>query len=804
MRALFGGIVIAMAVLTSGAPAAADSIHRNMTITDAIEVVRGQGVTIAYSSRLVKEWMSVREQPHETDQIAALRDALSDYSLDLVPTDSGTWLIVAAEKTPLAIQRDAAAKSAPVVDVKTPPPLDEITIVASVHEMYSRHTADQFLTEDDIRLMPHIADDAYRALHNMPGVAASDFQAPFYLRGGAINEVKFQLDGIEMLEPFHMRTLYEPLSIIDPGIIGEARVLSGGFTSRHGNYMSGVIDVATERPDSEPKFELGVSFVSAFARSSGMFNDERGSYFISVRRGYLDLLADAVTDEGEELTPRYGDLFAKTDYWLNDAVNVSASTLLASDKVSFVDPNDGEDFGEHSDQQHFWLTTTVDFDSGISSNTSIFSANIESVEDGSQINPPFETVYRYFNRDIDVFGVQSNLTVPIGEQNVIEVGAVYRDLSSYLDYRLNSLRQSDFVNNGAPFTLVRDLQTQSDGAEIELSSSYRHRMNDRFIWELGVRWDRQTYTGDVDDTQVSPRFNALYKLSDRAELRLAWGDFYQANAIQDLALPDGDTSYYEAERAEHRVIGLRYHINADFELQADVYQKLYKSLRPRYENLLDIYEFAPESNFDRTKVDPQTGQAYGAELTLKNRNSAPLNWWLNYTWSKAEDEIDGVTVLRSWDQRNAVTANVTWRGELWSISAIARYHSGWPRTPLLVEPVIDANDNVVGIIPDLSQRNVSEFDDYSRVDLRISRSVPLSRGSFEYYLEVFNVFDVENLCCTSNHTLSFGQGVSVSPQFDQYLPLFPSFGFIWRFGPGADSQEPGMPQAAVARTRQQD
>jgi hypothetical protein len=63
--------------------------------------------------------------------------------------------------------------------------------------------------------------------------------------------------------------------------------------------------------------------------------------------------------------------------------------------------------------------------------------------------------------------------------------------------------------------------------------------------------------------------------------------------------------------------------------------------------------------------------------------------------------------------------------------------------------------------------------------------VPLERGSFEYYLEVFNVFDISNQCCTSGHSLSFGPSVSASPQYDDYLPLFPSFGFVWKFGPGA-------------------
>lgn len=765
-------------------PLRAAEIADGMLIVDAIEVVRSDGYQVSYSSRLVGNWMRVRGTPTSSNPIEALRGALSSYDLDIVEVSRGSWVIIAAEKQP--DDEPPPVSPEPVKEVAEPPALDEITIVASRHAMYSRNAADQFLTAEDIQLMPHVADDAFRAFHRLPGVAASDFQAPFNLRGGAVDEVKLQINGVEIVEPFHMRTLFQPLSIIDPGIIGVAQVLSGGFTAKHGQHMSGVIDIVTELPDNEPVHDVGVSFVSAFARSRGRFANGRAGYFVSARRGYLDLIADAVVDDGEELTPRYSDLFASLDYQLSDSVDVSIQTLLSDDDVTFIDPGDGENFGENSDQQHLWLTSAMEFDSGIFGDVSVFTSNINSVEAGSQDNLPAEVVTRYFDRTIDVTGIRTDWALPIGDNNVFEIGGIYRDLAADYDYRLNSIRRSDFVNNGAPFALIRNIQHSVEGSDAAVYASYRRRVNDKLIVELGARWDGQDYSDVEDDSQVSPRFNAQYSISDAAELRLAWGKFIQPQAIHELAIPDGDLNFYEPEIAEHRVIGLRYQLRTNLELQADLYQKIYDDLRPRYENLLDIYEFAPESNFDRTRVSPVSGEAYGAELTLRGGHNRNIEWWLNYTWSKAEDTIDGTTVLRSWDQRNAATANLMWRGEKWRFSLVARHHSGWPRTPLLVEPVIDNNNNIVGVTPDLSERNSSTFDDYSRVDFRISRDVPLRNGSFEYYFEVFNVFDQSNQCCTTDHTLSIGQGISVAPEFDEFLPLFPSFGFIWRFGPGAD------------------
>ena len=758
-------------------------VQERMTLVEAIDAVRSEGYRISYSTRLVQTWMRVRETPSAADPLDALRTALASYSLAVVPGAQDLWLIVEA---PSADQEpESAPQAAPVVEKYAAPALDEITIVASRHTMYARNAADQFLTAEDIQRMPHVADDAFRALHRLPGVAANDFQAPFNLRGGSADEVVVLVNGVELVEPFHMRTLFQPLSIIDPGIIGKADVLSGGFTAKHGRYMSGVIDIATREGESDSIHELGVSFVSAFARSRGRFADDKGAYFLSARRGYLDLLADAIVDEDEELDPRYSDLFASFSYDVGDSTTLAVEALLTKDDVRFFDPDDGEDFGENSEQQNLWITAESDHRGGILSQTSLFASNVESLEDGSLQEGSTQAVFRTYERDVEQFGIQTDWTIPFGDDHVVELGARYRDLSADFRYLLNSRRTSDFVNNRVPFAIIRNIDSSSRGEDLGAYLSYRQRVNERFVWEIGGRWDKQTYVRGADNSQVSPRLNLMYDIGTRTQLRLAWGDFHQAQRIQDLAVEDGDLTYYDAEHAEHRIVGVRHTFRNAIELQADLYQKRYRELRPRYENLLDIYEFAPESNFDRAQVSPSSGEALGAEVTLRSNASGTFNWWLNYTWSEVQDTINGVEVRRSWDQRNAVTANLSWRGERWSLSLIARYHSGWPRTPLLVDAIVDGNNNIVGVTADLSRRNSAEFDDYSRLDVRISRRVALSRGSFEYYFEVFNLLDSANQCCTSNHRLSIGQGLTVSPEFDDFLPFFPSFGFVWRFGAGA-------------------
>ena len=783
MRCLISTLALIMIGVAS---ARAAEINTRMSIVEAIDALRAEGYQIAYSTLLVKDWMRVRENPAGADPIAGLRQVLSAYDLALEEQIAKRWLVVKADPA----LREAKADPAPVAPIAAPKspapvPIDEITIVGSRHSMFSTNATDQFLTGSQIRQLPHVADDAFRAFHRLPGVAASDFQAPFNVRGGATDEVLVELNGVEIFEPFHMRTLFQPLSIIDPGIIGEAGVLSGGFTARHGNYMSGVIDITTERSSAPAQHELGVSFFNAFARSKGAMLGGRGSYLLSARRGYLDLVADQVTDDGEKLSPRFADLYANLSYDVSDNVEVSLQALLSDDDVRFVDPDDGENFGEESSLRYLWLTASADISPRVRASSSLLSGRVDSTESGSQLNFPSEDLRRFFDRQVDVTAVQTDWSFLLADSHFVEAGVRYRDLSATFDYRLNATRSTSFVDNGVPFSVTRDLQQAAAGSDLGVYGSYRRRIGQRLTFEAGLRWDSWDYAGSGRDDEMSPRFNAVFDVGERAEIRAAWGRYAQPQSIGDLDVPDAELEYHSVERAEHRVLGLRYRFKTGLALQADMYEKRYLDLARRYENVLDLYEFTPESNFDRIRIDPESGRVRGIELTLNHQLGDALDWWFNYTWSEAEDRVDGVDVRRNWDQRDAVTANLTWRPGDWTISIIARYRSGWPRTPLLVSPVTDSSGSVVGVTADLSRRNTEEFEDYSRVDIRASRTRQFKRSSFEYYFEVFNVFNQENQCCTSSHTLSISPGVTVAPQFDDFLPFFPSFGFVWRFGPGA-------------------
>jgi hypothetical protein len=778
-----------LALLTIAIAADAAEITDRMSLVEAIESLATQGIEIAYSSQLVKPWMRVRNTPLESEPLAALREVLAVYGLALNEAADNRWLIVrGAPGTTVAIESTGGVEQDIEPRPVTLPPLEEVMIVASRHSLFDRQdSGDQFLTGDEIRLLPHIADDSFRAFHRLPGAAADDFSAPFHLRGGTVDEVKVVLDGLEIFEPFHLRTLFSPLSIIDAGVIGQAQVFSGGFAADFGNHMSGVIDISSDLPDTRPVHELGVSFVSSFARSSGIFASGRGNYQISGRRGYLDLIADQKEDKGEQLVPRYNDVFARASYTLNDTVDVTAQVLLASDKVRFSQPSEGREVDDRSSLDHVWVAIDLEPTDSLILRNVLFTGRVESMEDGRSSNPPAETLTRLYSRNVEISGLQSDLDLRVNARKMWKIGARYRKLEADYDYFIDSVRHMYVGSFDVQSTVQRNIVASRQGDEFGVFVDYRFQPSSRAVLEVGLRWDKQTYTDTEERQQLSPRLSGLFRLGDRTDLRIGWGHYYQPQGIQNLQVEDGVEEYYPAERAEHLVAGIRHRFESGMELQADLYSKNYSDIHPRFENALDMYEFAPESTFDRVRIEPDSAESQGVELTLRNRQTNGFDWWLNYTWSKVEDEINGANVPRSWDQRHAFTANLAWRGDRWSLSAVGGYHSGRPRTNLLVSPILNGAGDVVGIDTDLSQRNSGRYDGYSRVDIRLSRDVDLPHSYFQFYFEIFNLFNTTNECCVPGHKLAPGSSVAASPVYDDYLPLFPSFGFVWTFGPGISS-----------------
>jgi len=350
----------------------------------------------------------------------------------------------------------------------------------------------------------------------------------------------------------------------------------------------------------------------------------------------------------------------------------------------------------------------------------------------------------------------------------------------------------DYVSSAEYFglpALYPDLPEQVDRAASAAPNggSYGAYFADRLkvspdtILEWGLRWDDQTYTGLVSDSQLSPRMSLLHKLGERTDLRLSWGRYHQSQGIQELQVEDDVTNFWPAQRADHLIAGIQHRLQNGVALRLELFHKDMQDVRPRFENLYDPLGVIPELQPDRIRLDPTSAQADGAEFSV-TRASDNWHWWASYTWSKVTDHIDGRDEYRSWDQRHAVQAGIGWSGDYWDISLAASAHEGWPTTDLsLVQDGLDPDGEPVYVVVP-GPRNALRHDDFASIDFRASRRFDVRRGTLTFFVEISNITDRQNVCCIDWDIADDAQGnPELEHSFDYWLPRLPAIGVLWEF-----------------------
>src|SRR4051812_7502111 len=234
-----------------------------------------------------------------------------------------------------------AALTAVVIAQQTAEPvrLGEFVVTPSRYGVTEARTStNATLTSTELETLPQIGDDLYRSIARLPGLAADDFTASFWVRGAPNSEVLARLDGMELIEPFHLRDIEGALSIVDPQTISELELTTGGFTVDYGNRLAGVLLMETKTPRAA-RTKLGLSLTGLGAMNQGQTSNGRGDWLVAARRGYPDI-ALRVAGRDDEVQPRYYDATAKFEYKLAPAQTLSLHALHASDALRYQRTND--------------------------------------------------------------------------------------------------------------------------------------------------------------------------------------------------------------------------------------------------------------------------------------------------------------------------------------------------------------------------------------------------------------------------------------------------------------------------------
>lgn len=741
-------------------------------LAEALRELQSRGLRLIYSDDVVTSDMLVRAEPRATQPRKILDELLREHALRAEDGPRGSLVVVRGK---VRDERPRRQSASPPVPPQMPVTLEEIVVTPSRFTILRQEAESrQFLSREEVRRVPHLSDDLYRAIGRIPGTTSADVSARFNLRGGEEDEVLVLVDGAEIYDPFHVRDLYRAFSTIDAEAVGSVDVLSGGYPAEYGGRMSGVVDITTLSP-AETKHEIGISLLNTRLLSQGTFAQSRGAWLFSLRRGYLREVLTLV-DEADDIDPRYYDLLGKVQWTIGELAVVSAHVMASRDRMTLQDGPGTTGRGNYDDR-YLWLNLRRSWTDALFTQSVLTWGTMRRDRSGTFDNEfDLQRGQLEDHHQATFATLKNDATLRLSPRQLLKFGATARRVRARFDVEGSSVIPFAIFELGSPpREVVRSIHVRPSGNELNAYAADRVRISDSVVAEAGLRAGSESYT--PDGVHLSPRLNVAWTPSPRTSVRAAWGLFHQPQAIHELQVEDGVTEYQPAQRSEHRVLGIE-HSFRGIEARLELYDKTLTHLRPRYLNLYDRLLIFPELRADRIRVAPESGHARGAELLVRSDAAQPLSAWISYTLARVTDKITdhagGRDVPRDWDQRHAMTFSVNYqRGPKWNFNLAGTWHSGWPTTPVL------ARVEGTQLFTELGPRASTRLPDYQRLDFRASRTA----GAFSFFVELFNLLGRENV--TRVNTFTFRQDaageVTAIPVTESVIGVLPSFGVTWRF-----------------------
>ncbi len=693
------------------------------------------------------------------------------FAIGPVPEGTYTLRIEADGFTAAELEGVVVAADAPEPVIRLNPATAELgeIVVAT-----SRYALDRFgsmgavqVTGDALAAQPAPGEDALRTLGRLPGMAQSGLSAQSNIRGGETGELLTLLDGFPLREAFHLPAYHDIFGMIDPELIGDAEVYTGGFPVRYGNRMGGVFDLRTLSADVAPHTALGLSVFNAMARSSGVLEGPDLDWLAMARIGTLKPFVRAFAENAG--SPTYSDVYARAGYGSPDRLRLTANYLWSRDELSISRRSQGEKANLESRNAYLWVRADHDFENGVEASLLLGHSGIDGFREGSIDNPGISSGTVADRRSSEYLDGRGNVAWQISPRNWVEGGfewtkedAVYRYASqaSYTQPVANLFSRDPEFARAILLTPTRE--------RMALFAAHRWQIRDDLVSELGLRGQRTVTDGTTTENwQLDPRINLRWQFNPSTSVRAHWGRFEQTDEVHELKVEDGLTAFPEAQRSDQAIVGIDHRLNNGLAIRLEGFRKLQSDPRPHFENLLDPMSLVPEIAPDRIEVAPLAAEVRGAEISVVSEGHE-LSWWLGLAWSEALDSLGGHREFRSWDQTWAVTAGVDWIYRNWRFGAVAGSHRGWPTTRI--------EDDA------LTPRNSDRFPIRATLDLRAEYRKPLRVGVLAVTFELTNAINVGNTCCQRLIAVDDGAGgTTFTTKESDWLPIVPSVGVLWEF-----------------------
>ena len=635
--------------------------------------------------------------------------------------------------------------------------LAEVTVRADgfAEQFRSTQMSVERVDAREAKLLPALLGEAdiLKTITLKPGIpSGGEGTTGLYVRGGGTGQNLILLDGATVYNPNH---LFGFFSTFNADAVEDLSLYKGGFPARYGGRLSSVIDVGlrdgrTDRIGATGGIGLIASRLTLEGplgrrdpAGGGEGDGARGSWIVSGRRTYIDLITDQinrVNADVEDFNPipayNFYDLNARGTYRLGERDRVYVSGYFGRDEFRFDDENFdfGFDWGN--------LVATARWNHEFSPR--LFLDNTVAVSD-----------YDYVVRN-EIPGFS------------FEVGSAIRSWSAtsdltYAPTERHALRFGGSLTRHA-FEVGR-LQGGSDDGEIGFSAGDTYgatelgaHASDEF--EL-ARWLRGSagvrLAGWVNDGasywRLEPRAALNVTAGPRVALKASYARMHQfvhLVASAGVALPTDiwypSTPGVAPQRSDQVAAGVNYLLAPEVMVKAETY---YKWLGNQVD-FVDGAELFVNDDLE-AEFDFGRGRAYGLELQVERRRGR-LRGWVGYTWQRTERSgfpniMQGRAFNPRYDRRHDVSVVAFYElSPRWRLTGTWVYGSGdlyWLPIGRKLEQGPVGGDEIA-VLPVYGDRNNYRLRPFHRGDVGAVLKLRPKRGESDLTFSVFNVYDRRN------------------------------------------------------------
>lgn len=683
----------------------------------------------------------------------------------------------------------------------------EDVVVTGAYEPAAASPATIEVSPLQVRSIAGAAENVFKALQTLPGVAATDdFGSRLAVRGGGPDQNLTVMDGVEIHNPYR---LFGLTSAFNPETVQDFELTAGGFSAKYGDRLSSILLIENRAgTDSRPiAGSISLALTDANAIVEGRLPGRlKGSWLVTGRRTYYDLLAERFTTSD---LPSFADLQAKVAWELAPGRRLTFFALRSRESAdaAFDDEAGGNQLGFRNASRNDLVSAS--FSTAIGSRVTTRSIvswyrygdaldfdgsfRSESTRSNAPGDDAFGRAAVDFTRDLKVrdLSVRHESAIRASDAQTVEAGVETHALETRWGWTIAGDRNLSEANGSSTrggAGLPSFLDSQRDSSRLGAWVIDRIRVSPRLSAEPGLRLDWNSLSGE---TLVSPRVSGVVELGSRIRLRAAAGLFTQSPGYEKLLQSDyfvnltaPEAAGIRSEQSVHVIGALEHDLRPGLTVRVEAYHKSFDRLIVgRVESAAESaarvaqYDFPPalassvpsSPQITSTPVNGAGGRAYGFDLLVAHRPvtaSDRLSGWASYTWGRAEIDAYGRRYPFDYDRRHALSLVGTYRPtRLLELAATIRIASGFPYTPVnglrvaaaavpagvtgepdRYVPRIDTSGLYVWTTDPgtLDRINTARLPVFVRVDVRVTFRPSWAGSRWQFYVEVINALNRKN------------------------------------------------------------